>query len=208
MISEENKFQSIKTLRQFYNLSDKSLNNLERFIDLLLTYNQSHNLIGKSTIENIWTRHILDSAQLLKYIENNNLVTGDFGSGAGFPGVILSILGLKEVHLIEKSFRKCQFLEMAKKFSENKIVIHQKDVADISNVKFDLIVSRAFAPMDRLLTIIKPFAKKETNCIFLKGKNLTKELEVAEKIHKFTYEAYPSITSEESTIIIIKNFIN
>jgi 16S rRNA (guanine527-N7)-methyltransferase len=208
MMSSNNKIQAIKEIRQFYNLSDKALSNLEQFVDLLLTHNQSHNLIGNSTIENLWQRHILDSAQLLKYIDNKNLITGDFGSGAGFPALVLSILGLKEVHLIEKSFRKCQFLELAKKFSDNKIVIHQKDVEELSGIKFDLIISRAFAPMDRLLTTIKPFAKKETIGIFLKGKNLTQELVVAKKLHQFTYETYPSITSEESAVIIIKNFIN
>jgi 16S rRNA (guanine527-N7)-methyltransferase len=98
----ENKIQATKAIRQFCDLSDKSLNQLEQFIDSLLTYNQSHNLIGKSTEENIWHRHILDSAQLIKYINNKNLITGDFGSGAGFPALVLSVLGLKEVHLIEK----------------------------------------------------------------------------------------------------------
>ena len=206
-MNQEKKLQVIEQINQFWPISEITLKSLENYVAALIKYNQKYNLIGESTIEDIWNRHILDSAQLLKYIKDKNLVTGDFGSGAGFPGMVLSILGLKEVHLIEKSFRKCEFLELAKEFSSGKITIHQKNAEEIKDIKFDLITSRAFAPMIRLLSTIKPFTKENTICLFLKGKNVDNELNLAKKIHRFNYTGHSSLTSKESKIILISKFL-
>jgi 16S rRNA (guanine527-N7)-methyltransferase len=200
---QEKKLQVINQIKEFWPVSQLQEKVLEDFVALLIKSNEQYNLIGKSTIDDIWNRHILDSAQLLQYIKNTDLVTGDFGSGAGFPGVVLSILGIKEVHLIEKSFRKCQFLELAKKLSPNKIIIHQQEAGKIKGIKFDLIVSRAFAPMNRLLETIQPFAKKDSICLFLKGKSFDEELNLAKKIYNFNFTAHLSLTSKESRLIIL-----
>ena len=149
----------------------------------------------------------MDSAQLLKYVDNRNLIIGDFGSGAGFPGIILSILGIKEVHLIEKSFRKSQFLELSNKVSPNKIIIHHKRIEEIKNIKFDIITSRALAPLNKLIKLTKPFLKKDTKCLFLKGRNLGTELDVSNLKANY-YKIYPSLTAEDSNLIIIDNFCN
>ena len=204
---QENKLQVIEQINQFCPISDNTIKSLENYVLALKKYNEKYNLIGESTVNDIWNRHILDSAQLLKYITNKNLITGDFGSGAGFPGMVLSILGMREVHLIEKSFRKCEFLELAREFSSGKIVIHQKSAEEIRDIKFDLITSRAFAPMTRLLSTIKPFTKEDTICLFLKGKNVSSELNLAKKTHRFNYTAHSSLTSEESKIILISQFL-
>ncbi len=190
-----------KKIKKFDSLNDDTIQKLEKFVDLLLIHNQKYNLIGKSTIDDIWNRHILDSAQLIKFITNKNLIIGDFGSGAGLPAIILSIMGVKEVHLIEKSFRKCEFLEIAKEISDNKIVIHQKMAEKLDPIKFDIITSRAFAPLDKLLKTTQPFAKKNTTYIFPKGKNLTNELKLIK--NKLDYKIYPSLTSLEGNILII-----
>lgn len=207
-MNQEKKLQVIEQINQFWPISDLTIKSLENYVALLTKYNKKYNLIGESTVDDIWNRHILDSAQLLKYIKDKNLITGDFGSGAGFPGIVLSILGLKEVHLIEKSFRKCEFLELAKEFSLGKVIIHQKNAENIKNIQFDLITSRAFAPMNRLLSIIKPFIKENTICLFLKGKNVDNELNLAKESHRFHYKAYSSLTSVESKIILISNIFN
>ena len=110
-------------IKKFLQLTTQQEKSLEEYVLLLLSRNQNYNFIGKSTEDDIWQRHILDCAQLIKYIENINLKFADFGSGAGLPGVILSILGLKEIHLIEKSFRKSEFLREAKNLSTNRIFI-------------------------------------------------------------------------------------
>ena len=207
MILKEKQLKAITEIKKFHPISTIEIEQLESFVKVLLEYNQQYNLVGKSTIDDIWHRHILDSAQMIKYIENKNLVVGDFGSGAGFPAIILSILGVKEVHLIEKSFRKCQFLELVAKISSNKIIIHQKKVEEINNLTFNILTSRALASLTKLLTVTKPFLNLQSQCIFLKGKNYTNEILLAKKSSKFNYTTYPSITSPEGKILIINNII-
>ena len=196
-IKKEEIFEKIE---KFLPLNDKIIYKLEKFVDLLILQNQKYNLIGKSTIDDIWNRHILDSIQLIKYIPNRDTKIGDFGSGAGLPAIILSIIGIKEIHLIEKSFRKCEFLQIAKEISENRIVIHQKMAQNVEPIKFDIITSRAFAPLNKLLEITQPFAKKDTIGIFPKGKNILNELDLIKE--KLDYELHQSLTSVEGNILI------
>lgn len=184
---------------------------IKQYVDLLLKWNEKINLIGKSTVEDIYNRHILDSTQILDCLtedEINNCVFADFGTGAGIPGIILSLSGVKTIHLLEKSFRKCEFLEEAKKISSNKIFIHNKNILEITNLKFDIILSRALAPLDELLTIVKPFLQKDTKCIFSKGRKLNEELEIAKKSWNFDYTIKKSKTSDEGSLIIITNIFH
>lgn len=198
---EIKKTAALDEIRKFFPLNATQIKNLEDFVELLLQENDNFNFIGKSTIENIWDRHILDSAQLLRFVDNKNLKFADFGSGAGFPGIVLSILGLREIHLIEKSFRKSEFLRRAKVFSQNKIFVQQSKLEEMAALEFDCIVSRALAPLDQLLIYTQKFLKKDGYCLFLKGKNLLKEIELAKKTFQFEYELHPSLTSQESNII-------
>ncbi len=185
----------------------KNMENIKKYIDLLLYWNDNKiNLIGKSTINDIENRHILDSAQLLDLLteeEKNNSLCADFGTGAGFPGIILSILGIKNMTLIEKSIQKCNFLKEAIKFSPNKINILNENINNIKNVKFDIIFSRALADLNTLLYMVEPFLKNNTKCIFLKGKKIYEEIELAEKNHNFKYKLIDSKTSNEGKIILI-----
>lgn len=205
MTIEEKQLKAIRQIEKFYPISDEQIKKLESFISILISYNQEYNLIGKSTIDDIWHRHILDSAQLLQYIDNKDLPIVDFGSGAGFPAIVLSILGVKEIHLVEKSFRKCEFLKLAAKISSNKIVIHQKKVEEIKNLKFGVVVSRAFAPLNKLLAFVKPFLNQTSYCIFLKGKSVQMEIMVAKKENTFKYASFPSLTSEDGKVLVINN---
>ncbi|MBU6339606.1 MAG: 16S rRNA (guanine(527)-N(7))-methyltransferase RsmG [Rickettsiales bacterium] len=200
---ETKKNAALSEIKKFYDLTETQIKSLESFVLLLLSENQQFNFIGKSTVEDIWNRHILDSAQLIKFIDNKNVKFADLGTGAGFPGIVLSILGLKEIHLIEKAFRKCEFLRKAKLFSQNRIFIHQVKLEELSVKEFDCITSRALAPLDKLLSYSAKFLKKDGYCLFLKGKNLEQELQLAKKQFNFHYETYPSLTSSESSIIKI-----
>lgn len=195
------KTAALNDIKAFHALNEDQISKLESFVAILLKENQQFNFIGKSTIDDIWNRHILDSAQLLRFIDNKNAKFADFGTGAGFPGVVLSILGIKEMHLIEKAFRKCDFLRRAKASSANKIVVHQAKLEELTDITFDCITSRALAPLDKLLTHSKKFLKDDGYCLFLKGKNLSNELELAKKQFNFIYETHPSLTSSESNII-------
>lgn len=202
---EIKKNAALAEIRKFTSLSEIEIKNLEDFVSLLLQENDNFNFIGKSTTENIWDRHILDSAQLLQFIDDKNIKFADFGSGAGFPGIVLSILGLGEMHLVEKSFRKSEFLRRAKIISPNQIFTHQVKLEELSKIEFDCITSRALAPLEQLLKYAQKFLKKDGYCLFLKGKNLSKELETAEKLFKFKYDLHPSLTSSESNIIKISD---
>lgn len=202
---EIKKNAALSEIKKFYELNSAQIKNLEDFVLLLLQENENFNFIGKSTIDDIWNRHILDCAQLLRFIPNKNLKFADFGTGAGFPGMVLSILGLREIHLIEKSFRKSEFLRRAKLISSGRVFIHQAKLEELATMEFDCITSRALAPLDQLLNYTKKFLKKDGFCLFLKGKNLSKEIELAKKSFQFEYELHPSLTSSESNIIKIFN---
>ncbi len=199
------KAAALKEIKNFLPIDNLQIKSLEDFVLLLLAENDNFNFIGKSTIENLWQRHILDSAQLLRFIDDKNIKFADLGSGAGFPGIVLSILGLKEIHLIEKSFRKSEFLRRSKLFSKNRVFVHQSKLEDLSNLEFDCILSRALAPLDKLLSYSEKFLKKDGYCLFLKGKNLPQEIELAKNIFRFDYETHQSLTSDESNIIKISN---
>lgn len=181
---------------------------LNDYVKLLLNWNQKINLIGKSTEADIWERHILDCSQLIDFLDEkdkNCAVCADFGTGAGLPGIILSILGIKNMTLIEKSPLKCKFLQEAIKLSDNKIKIINKNIFDIKDLKFDIVFSRALANLNDLIKMIKPFLKKDSVCYFLKGKKINEELEEARKNFDFQYELIKSKTSNEGRVIMIKN---
>jgi 16S rRNA (guanine527-N7)-methyltransferase len=207
MYTETEKNSVINKIKTFCDVTENQEQNLEDFVAMLLAENQNFNFIGKSTIESIWNRHILDSAQLISLIEDKNKKFADFGTGAGFPGMVLSILGLKEIHLIEKSFRKADFLRKVKSLSQNRVFVHQTPLEDLKDIKFNCITSRALAPLPKLLQYSKQFLEKDGYCLFLKGRNLKNEIEASKSAFKFDYELHPSLTSDESNIIKIFNLI-
>lgn len=187
-------------------LIEKNKIQLTKYVDFLIEYNNKINLIGKSTINDIWDRHITDSLQLTKNIDNYNIKIADLGSGAGLPGIPLSIIGIKEVHLFEKSVRKCEFLEQAKNFSNNKIIVRNENLNETKKENFDIIVSRALADLNTLLHFSKNLSTKNTKLLFLKGKKIYNEIEEAKKYWHFDYKLIDSITSDEGKIIEITSF--
>ncbi len=195
----------INKIKELYQITNDQISSLEKFVNSILQQNLKYNFIGRSTIDDIWQRHILDCAQLVKFIEDKNKKFADFGSGCGLPGIVLSILGLKEIHLIEKSYRKSEFLRQAKHLSSNYIFVRQAKLEEIDKIKFDCITSRALAPLPRLLDYALKFLKKDGYCLFLKGKNLSQEIDNSKNIYNFEFEKFTSITSPQSNIIKIKN---
>ena len=202
---EQKKNAAFTEIRKFCDLKSSQEKLLEDYVLSVLQENQNFNFIGKSTILDIWERHILDSAQLMRFIPNKNLKFADFGSGAGFPGIVLSILGLREIHLVEKAFRKAEFLRKSKLLSPNRIFVHQANLEEMPKVTFDCVISRALAPLPKLLEYVEKFLKEDGYGLFLKGKNLPNEIEDAKKNFQFEYELYPSLTSSESNIIKVFN---
>ena len=178
------------------------LTKLSEYKKILIKENESMNLIGKSTLIDIDERHLLDCIQIFKYLPQHEKSVMDIGTGAGLPGIILSIIGFKNLHLVEKSPKKSIFLESCKLRLGLNYVVHNKSISEISNLNVDCITARAFASIEKIILITKKIVNKQTKFILLKGKSYLTELE---KINpqKYFWETYPSITSSESKIIIM-----
>ena len=194
----------INILQNQLNYSSKSILNLKIFINELLTVNKKHNFISKSTEADIWHRHILDSAQLVKFIDFSKGSLSDFGSGAGFPGLVLAIFNNNKafhVKLYEKSPIKRAFLEaISKKFSL-KVQIYGNIYDEI--IDSDYIVCRAFKKLDVIIQVSREIVKKSHKLIILKGQNAHKDLEKAFKKKKYAYKLKESLTNEDSKIILV-----
>lgn len=188
------------------NVSRETFAVLQQFVVLLEKWNKSINLIGKSTVDTIWQRHIIDSAQLLDHIPNDKkLVITDLGSGAGFPGIILAILSNHEIHLVESDKRKAAFLQQASLSIPNKIVIYNERIETLSPWKSDIITSRALAPLPKLIELAYPFYTQTSSCLFLKGVHVEEELSLAKESWDMDVVLYPSATAESSAIVSLRN---
>ena len=186
----------------FQNSSDIS-SKLFEYKKLLLDANQNMNLIGKSTIDDFDQRHFLDCIQIHEYMAEKNKLTVDLGTGAGLPGVLLSIIGYKNLHLVEKSPKKSAFLESCKMRLGLDFTIHNRPLADVSLSNAQYIVARAFAPISKILNFTKQMVTNQTQYVLLKGRSYLEELKsVSSK--SFSCKDFPSITSEESRIIVLQ----
>jgi 16S rRNA (guanine527-N7)-methyltransferase len=186
----------------FFN-SDEVIVKLLEYKKLLLEENKNMNLIGKSTIEDFDQRHFLDCLQIHKYMPEKNLLTVDLGSGAGLPGVLLSIVGHKKLHLIEKSPKKSVFLDNCKMRLGLDYTVHNQPLSDVSLSKLHYIVARAFAPITKILHYTKQMVTNQTQYVLLKGKTYLEEINLVNNM-KFNWKAYPSITSNESRIVVLQ----
>jgi len=177
-------------------------NTLMEYKKILLNENHKMNLIGKSTIDDFDQRHIIDCIQIIKHMPDKKKQVMDIGTGAGLPGVLLSILGYQNLHLVEKSPKKSAFLEICKTHLGLNYKIHTKPIAEISGVNIDYITARAFAPIEKIITATKKIIHKKTIYVLLKGKSYLSELNLINP-QKYSWKNYPSITSEESKIIVL-----
>ena len=170
---------------------------------LLLEENKNMNLIGKSTIDDFDQRHFLDCLQIHQYMPEKNTLTVDLGSGAGLPGVLLSILWQKKLHLIEKSPKKSVFLDNCKMRLGLDYTVHNQPLSDVSLSNLHYIVARAFAPITKILHYTKQMITNQTQYVLLKGKTYLEEINLVNNM-KFNWKAYPSITSNESRIVVLQ----
>ena len=185
--------------------SERDIFHLETFRNTLLKYNVKYNFISKNTEKLIWARHILDSAQLIKYIDfSSKGILADFGSGAGFPGIILAIFNKNpefHVKLYEKSSVKREFLNEIKE----KINISVEILENVyeKDINANIIVSRAFKKLDKILKISRETITKPHKMIILKGKNAQTDINNVSLAPNYSYKLENSITDIDSKIIII-----
>ena len=194
----------INILQNQLNFSIKSIEKLKIFTNNLISANKKHNFISKSTETNIWHRHILDSAQLVKFIDFSKSSLSDLGSGAGLPGLVIAIFNENKdfhVKLYEKSPVKRAFLmDISKKLAVN--VEIYGNVYDYF-IDTDYIVSRAFKKLDEIIQVSREIAKKSHKLIILKGQNAQRDIEKAFKKEKYAYKLEQSITNVDSKIILV-----
>ena len=197
----------IKTLQEKLEFTDLSIDKLKMLEIELLKANRKHNFISKSTESHIWLRHILDSAQLVKYINFNKGSLSDLGSGGGFPGLVLAIYNQNfnfHVKLYEKSPIKREFLdEMIGKLKIKASLF--SNVFD-EKIESDYIVSRAFKKLDKIIQVSREIAKKPHKLVILKGQNAQEEAIKAFKNYKYSYKLEDSMTEEKSKILIADIF--
>jgi len=186
----------------FQNSSDVSVKLLE-YKKLLLDANQNMNLIGKSTIDDFDQRHFLDCVQIHEHMPKKNKLTVDLGTGAGLPGILLSIIGYKNLHLVEKSPKKSAFLESCKSRLGLDCVIHNQPLVDVSLSNAQYIVARAFAPISKILNFTKQMVTDQTQYVLLKGRSYLEELKLVSS-KSISWKDFPSITSDESRIIVLQ----
>ncbi len=202
-------------LRKNINVSHETLEKLLIYFDLLVFWQKKMNLVSDSSLQIAETRHFLDSAQLYNYCKelNGNII--DFGSGAGFPGAVLSLLGVSKIFLIESNKKKCNFLTTLRKETNSNFNIVNSRIENLEFLDPALIVSRALTSTKNLLLLSinhmlksksikskKEALKNMPNLLFLKGKTFSHELKDVPKNLNIKFQILPSITSAEGKILL------
>ena len=189
-------------------VSRETYDKFKIYYETLIKWQKSINLISNTTLDDIWNRHILDSAQLYKYTQNMKGNILDFGSGAGFPGLVLAMMGNENVNAVESDEKKCIFLKEVARLSDTKINIHNSRIEKLKFLNPELITARALAPLIKLIEYIENYMKQGDNLrknlpklLFLKGKNYKQELSELKKIRNFDVTVCPSLSDEYGKIL-------
>jgi 16S rRNA (guanine527-N7)-methyltransferase len=190
-----------------YPVSRETLARLEAYMALLEAWSTRINLVGRATLADPWRRHILDSAQLRPLVPDHAKSLIDLGSGAGFPGLVLAILGLPGIELIEADSRKCAFLREAARITGSPVTIRQTRIEALPARPFDVVTARALAPLDRLLDLARPFVAAEGVCLFLKGAEAAAELTLARRGWKMAAAASPSRSDPRGVVLQLREVV-
>ncbi|APG61760.1 16S rRNA (guanine(527)-N(7))-methyltransferase RsmG [Sphingorhabdus lutea] len=190
-------------------VSRETMEMLEQFCAFLYEEMQGQNLIAPASFEHIWTRHIVDSAQLIKLLPADshqwqNRKWLDMGSGAGFPGLIIAMLTSWRVTLVESRRKRIEYLLRAvEKFGlQQRVTIAGERLENVPTAPFSVISARAFAPLPKLLDISERFSTNKTCWLLPKGQNAARELEESSLYWDLDFEIRPSITDADAGILV------
>jgi 16S rRNA (guanine527-N7)-methyltransferase len=195
-----------ETIADRFAVSRESLEKLKAYAALLAAWQVRINLIGKSTVEEIWTRHIADALQLLRFMPETISRVADLGSGAGIPGLVLAIARPIEAHLFESNQKKAAFLREAQRITQARAIVHAEriEACDAARLKAEAVTARALAPLPKLLELAAPFLEQGATGYFHKGQDVDIELTEATKSWSIISEKYPSVTDSRGTILVVK----
>lgn len=185
-------------------VSRETLDRLSVYLDLLRRWERAINLVGPATLEDPWRRHFLDSAQLAAFVPDRAKSLVDLGSGAGFPGMVLAIMGVPGVHLIESDRRKAQFLREVARATGTPVTIHAARIEDVPGWPADVISARALAPLPRLLDLAERFLASDSVCLFLKGRSGLCELTEAQAGWHMVAEVLPSLSDPTGLVLQLR----
>jgi 16S rRNA (guanine527-N7)-methyltransferase len=185
-------------------VSRETLARLEAYAGLLVRWCGRINLVGANTLDDLWRRHFLDSAQLLEHVPERTQSLVDLGSGAGFPGLVLAISGVAGVELIEADARKCAFLREAVRITTAPVVIRNARIEAVPPHIVDVVTARGCAPLDRLLGWAQPFIGPGTVCVFPKGEQAMQELTAAQQAWTMDASFHDSCTDRRGIILCLR----
>ena len=201
--------EQVDTFSRFTQVSRETITSLKKYEKCLIESNKTLNLVGKSTVNDVWVRHFLDSSQVIDFIDKNSKSVIDLGSGAGFPGLIVAILAKDrkipiKVNLIEKSKKKALFLKRV--INDLKLDTHvlNLNVFELTDkIQTDLIIARAFKPLKTILRLLDQKVENWKKIFLFLGKTGQNELLQASKIWDIRYKQRRSVTSRDSIVIEI-----
>lgn len=184
-------------------VSRETWERLEAFVAFLQREAQQQNLISAATIGHIWSRHIVDSAQLLRFAPESGAWL-DLGSGAGFPGIVVALLSPRPVTLVESRGRRIDYLNRATRLLdlEGRTTVAGMPVERLETAPYSVISARAFAPLPKLLDLSQRFSTQKTLWLLPKGKNAVKELHEAHGRWELDMTVEPSVTDDEAGILV------
>ena len=196
--------------RGWSGVSRETLERLKQYAALLGKWQRAINLVAPDTLPDLWRRHMLDSAQLWPLLPPDAKVLLDLGSGAGFPGLVLAIMGVPKVHLVESDARKATFLREVARIAlprDQAVVVHAQRLEGLPPFAVDAITSRGLAPLSVLLRYAVDFIGPNTVCLFPKGAKAEEELTEAGKEWRMRLERVPSITDPAATIFRVSEIV-
>ena len=191
------------------NVSRETIESLQKYVKLLTLWNNRINLVSKNTVRDAWDRHVLDSAQLMSFLDNNAKKWIDLGTGAGFPGLVVAAIAKERsphlsVSLVESDKRKCVFLNQAAEILEVNVEIYPERIEECLFLNADIVSARALAPIKQLLPYLAQIGNKRSKGLFLKGKNVYKELDDVKNISEFNIKISPSVVDVSGFVLEIE----
>lgn len=188
-------------LQRRLGLDDAVRARLEAYVGLLVKWQARINLVAPATLPDVWIRHVLDSAQLFAHMAGREGPVLDLGSGAGFPGLVLAILGRGDITLVEADRRKAAFLQEAARITDAPVTVAACRIEALQPIRAGIVTARALAPVVELLHYARPFTDESTLYLFLKGERVDAELTTARERWNMKVDKAPSLSDARGVIL-------
>ncbi|ADE39890.1 16S rRNA (guanine(527)-N(7))-methyltransferase RsmG [Candidatus Puniceispirillum marinum] len=201
MTSEMTPEMTPETVQDMLNVSRETIDKFAIYLALLEKWQKSVNLVARATLDIAWQRHILDSGQLARYLPAGCKTILDVGSGAGFPGLVLSIMQDATVHMVESDHKKTVFLQTVIRKLDLSAVVHNERIESLPAMVPDVITARAFAPLGKAITLLAPHMRPDTVLLLLKGRNVEEELTEMPDYPIMAAVTYPSLSDPEGMVL-------